>query len=84
MRRFATAAIIAGAALASSAGSANAFFHLLFQSEQQTQAQQYYRNDPSSRVQISPVPREVVAFSGYSRRHDRGLDLRAPPLLRAR
>jgi len=40
MRRFATAAIIAGAALASSAGSANAFFHLLFQSEQQTQAQQ--------------------------------------------
>ncbi len=66
MRRFATAAVIAGAALASSAGSANAFFHLLFQSEQQTQAQQYYRNDPSSRVQISPVPREVVAFSGYS------------------
>ena len=66
MRRFATAAIIAGAALASSAGSANAFFHLLFQSEQQTQAQQYYRNDPSSNVQISPVPREVVAFSGYS------------------
>jgi lipoprotein-anchoring transpeptidase ErfK/SrfK len=66
MRRFATAAIIAGAALASSAGSANAFFHLLFQSEQQTQAQQYYRNDPSSRVQITPVPREVVAFSGYS------------------
>ena len=59
MRRFATAAVIAGAALASSAGSANAFFHLLFQSEQQTQAQQYYRNDPSSRVQISPVPREV-------------------------
>ena len=66
MRRFATAAVIAGAALASSAGSANAFFHLLFQSEQQTQAQQYYRNDPSSNVQISPVPREVVAFSGYS------------------
>jgi lipoprotein-anchoring transpeptidase ErfK/SrfK len=66
MRRFATAAIIAGAALASSAGSANAFFHLLFQSEQQTQAQQYYRNDPSSNVQISPIPREVVAFSGYS------------------
>ncbi len=66
MRRFATAAIIAGAALASSAGSANAFFHLLFQSEQQTQAQQYYRNDPGSRVQITPVPREVVAFSGYS------------------
>ncbi|HKG86316.1 MAG TPA: L,D-transpeptidase [Beijerinckiaceae bacterium] len=66
MRRFATAAVIAGAALASSAGSANAFFHLLFQSEQQTQAQQYYRNDPSSNVQISPIPREVVAFSGYS------------------
>src|SRR3954453_9201197 len=66
MRPFATAAIIAGAALASSAGSANAFFHLLFQSEQQTQAQQYYRNDPRSRVRITPVPREVVAFSGYS------------------
>src|SRR5215204_1316967 len=66
MRRFATAAVIAGAALASSAGSANAFFHLLFQSEQQTQAQQYYRNDPSSNVQISPIPREVVALSGYS------------------
>ena len=62
MRRFATAAVIAGAALASSAGSANAFFHLLFQSEQQTQAQQYYRNDPSSNVQISPIPRQLVSF----------------------
>jgi lipoprotein-anchoring transpeptidase ErfK/SrfK len=66
MRRFATAAFIAGAALASSAGSANAFIHLLFQSEQQTSAQQFYRNDPSSHVQISPIPREIVAFSGYA------------------
>jgi lipoprotein-anchoring transpeptidase ErfK/SrfK len=66
MRRLATAAFIAGTALASSAGSANAFFHLLFQPESPTQGQQYYRNDPSANVQISPIPREVVAFSGYA------------------
>jgi lipoprotein-anchoring transpeptidase ErfK/SrfK len=63
MRRLATAAVVAAAALASSAGSANAFFHLLFQ---QQPHQQYYQNEPSPHVQISPVPREIVAFSGYS------------------
>jgi lipoprotein-anchoring transpeptidase ErfK/SrfK len=66
MRRLASAALIAGAALASSAGSANAFFHLLFQPESPTQGQQYYRNEPGANVQISPIPREVVAFSGYA------------------
>ena len=66
MRRLATAAFLAGAALASTAGSANAFFHLLFQPENPNQQQQYYRNDPQSHVQVSPVPREIVAFSGYA------------------
>jgi lipoprotein-anchoring transpeptidase ErfK/SrfK len=65
MRRLAAAAFIASAALAASAGSANAFFHLLFQPGPEGQ-QQYYRNDPNSHVQISPIPREVVAFSGYA------------------
>ncbi len=66
MRRLATAAFVATAALASSAGSANAFFHLLFQPQEQQQQQQYYRNEPSPHVQISPIPREIVSFSGYS------------------
>ena len=82
MRRLATAAFVATAALASSAGSANAFFHLLFQPQEQQQ--QYYRNEPSPHVQISPIPREIVSFSGYSAGHDRDLDRRAPALLRAR
>jgi lipoprotein-anchoring transpeptidase ErfK/SrfK len=63
MRRLATATVVAAAALASSAGSANAFFHLLFQAQPQ---QQYYRNDPGAHVQISPIPREIVAFRGYA------------------
>jgi lipoprotein-anchoring transpeptidase ErfK/SrfK len=63
MRRLATAIVVAAAALASSAGSANAFFHLLFQAQPQ---QQYYRNDPGAHVQISPIPREIVAFRGYA------------------
>jgi lipoprotein-anchoring transpeptidase ErfK/SrfK len=63
MRRLATAAVAAAAALASSAGSANAFFHLLFEPQPQ---QQYYRNDPNAHVQISPIAREIVSFSGYS------------------
>jgi lipoprotein-anchoring transpeptidase ErfK/SrfK len=63
MRRLATAIVVAAAALASSAGSANAFFHLLFQAQPQ---QQYYRNDPGAHVQISPIPREIVAFQGYA------------------
>jgi lipoprotein-anchoring transpeptidase ErfK/SrfK len=66
MRRLVTAAFLAGAALASTAGSANAFFHLLFQPENPNQQQQYYRNDPQSHVQVSPIPREIVAFSGYA------------------
>ena len=66
MRRLVTAAFLAGATLASTAGSANAFFHLLFQPENPNQQQQYYRNDPQSRVQVSPIPREIVAFSGYA------------------
>jgi lipoprotein-anchoring transpeptidase ErfK/SrfK len=65
MRHLATAAFVAAAALASSTGSANAFFHLLFQQDAQPQ-HQYYRNDPSSHVRISPIPREIVAFSGYA------------------
>jgi lipoprotein-anchoring transpeptidase ErfK/SrfK len=62
MRRFATLAL-ATAALAVSHGSANAFFNLLFEPQQN---QQFQRNDPGAEVQISPVPREIVAFSGYA------------------
>jgi lipoprotein-anchoring transpeptidase ErfK/SrfK len=65
MRHLATAAFVAAAALASSTGSASAFFHLLFQQDAQPQ-HQYYRNDPNSHVRISPIPREIVAFSGYA------------------
>ncbi len=71
MRRVLTAAA-AAALLAGSANSAHAFFHLLFQSQPQQQQynqqyyQQYYQGAPGSRVQISPIPREVVALSGYT------------------
>ena len=52
--------------------TAYAFFHLLFQSQPPQQQynqqyyQQYYQGAPGSRVQISPIPREVVALSGYT------------------
>jgi lipoprotein-anchoring transpeptidase ErfK/SrfK len=64
MRRLATAAVLAAATLGASAGSANAFIHLLFQPE--NPQQYYYRNEPSAEVRISPIPREIVSFSGYS------------------
>jgi lipoprotein-anchoring transpeptidase ErfK/SrfK len=60
MRHLLTAAA-AAAVLTASASSAQAFFHLLFQ----PQPQQYYRSEPTSRVQISPIPRQIVKFSGY-------------------
>src|SRR5829696_4800539 len=62
MRRVLTAAVELRAA----------FFHLLFQSQPPQQQynqqyyQQYYQGAPGSRVQISPIPREVVALSGYT------------------
>jgi lipoprotein-anchoring transpeptidase ErfK/SrfK len=66
-------ATAAAAVLAGSANSAHAFFHLLFQSQPQSQSEQYYRqpqsqtrhyyrSEPTSRVQISPIPRQVVDF----------------------
>jgi lipoprotein-anchoring transpeptidase ErfK/SrfK len=71
MRHVLTAAA-AAAVLAGSANSAHAFFHLLFQPQPQFQSQyyrqpqsqtrQYYRSEPTSRVQISPIPRQVVDF----------------------
>jgi len=72
MRHVLTAAA-AAAVLAGSANSAHAFFHLLFQSQPQSQSEQYdrqpqsqtrqyYRSEPTSRVQISPIPRQVVDF----------------------
>jgi lipoprotein-anchoring transpeptidase ErfK/SrfK len=71
MRHVLTAAA-AAAVLAGSANSAHAFFHLLFQPQPQFQSQyyrqpqsqtrQYYRSEPTSRVQISPIPRQVVNF----------------------
>jgi lipoprotein-anchoring transpeptidase ErfK/SrfK len=72
MRHVLTAAA-AAAVLAGSANSAHAFFHLLFQSQPQSQSEQYYRqpqsqtrqyyrSEPTSRVQISPIPRQVVNF----------------------
>jgi len=70
MRRVLTAA--AAAALLASANSAHAFFHLLFQTQPPQQQynqqyyQQYYQGAPGSPVQISPIPREVVAWSGYT------------------
>src|SRR5215204_169504 len=77
--RYVLTAAAAGAVLAGSANSAHAFFHLLFQSQpqsqtqqyygqpqHQSQTQQYYRSEPTSRVQISPIPRQTVAFNeGY-------------------
>jgi lipoprotein-anchoring transpeptidase ErfK/SrfK len=64
MRHFLTAAA-AAAVLAGSANSAYAFFDLLFQRQPQSETQQYYRSEPTSRVQISPIPRQIVKFSGY-------------------
>ena len=72
MRHVLTAAA-AAAVLAGSANSAHAFFHLLFQPQPQSQSEQYYRqpqsqtrhyyrSEPTSRVQISPIPRQVVDF----------------------
>ena len=77
--RHVLAAAAAAAVLAGSANSAHAFIHLLFQPQPQPQAQQYYhqpqpqsqtgqyyRSEPTSRVQISPIPRQTVAFKeGY-------------------
>jgi lipoprotein-anchoring transpeptidase ErfK/SrfK len=61
MRHVLIAAAVA-AVLAGSANSAHAFIHLLFQPQPQSQTQQYYRSEPTSRVQISPIPRQVVDF----------------------
>ena len=76
MRHVLTAAA-AAAVLAGSANSAQAFIHLLFQPQPQSQTQQYYRqpqpqsqtrryyhSEPTSRVQISPIPRQIVDFKG--------------------
>jgi lipoprotein-anchoring transpeptidase ErfK/SrfK len=64
MRHLLTAAA-AAAVLTASASSAQAFFHLLFQPQPQSPTQQYYRSEPTSRVQISPIPRQIVKFGGY-------------------
>jgi lipoprotein-anchoring transpeptidase ErfK/SrfK len=63
MRRLATLAF-AAAAVTASASSANAFFNLLL--EPQPGQQQFRRHDPGAEVQVSPIPREIVAFSGYA------------------
>ena len=63
MRRLATIAV-ATAALAASGSSASAFFNLLF--SPQPGQQQFHRNDPGAEVQISPVPRQIVAFRGHA------------------
>jgi lipoprotein-anchoring transpeptidase ErfK/SrfK len=64
MRHILTAAA-AATVLSASASSAHAFFNLLFQPQPQSQTQQYYRSEPTSRVQISPIPRQIVSFKGY-------------------
>jgi lipoprotein-anchoring transpeptidase ErfK/SrfK len=62
MRRTAAVAF-AAATLVASAGSANAFFNLLFE---QQPAGQLYQSDPNAHLRLSPIPREIVAFQGYA------------------
>ena len=62
MRRIAAVAF-AAATLVASAGSANAFFNLLFE---QQPAGQLYQADPNAHLRLSPIPREIVAFQGYA------------------
>jgi lipoprotein-anchoring transpeptidase ErfK/SrfK len=62
MRRFAVLAF-AVAALATSAGSASAFFNLF---PDQQGAGQGYPADPNAHLQVAPIPREIVPFHGYA------------------
>jgi lipoprotein-anchoring transpeptidase ErfK/SrfK len=62
VRRIAAVAF-AAATLVASAGSANAFFNLLFE---QQPAGQLYQADPNAHLRLSPIPREIVAFQGYA------------------